>query len=216
VWSEPIDEEIMLNIKTLQQLESWGFLLLPRSHKESLGNGGLLVVMHHTPQNAHFESETIHLMLKTPGQAISQTCLTARSEFTTVHEMGVGVIRLEDAGHNAVEFFTFGGLVSADQKEDETVYFFKSDAPIILLDSQQTTVDTQFAVEVQGILAHEKASQHLGNSELAAQLMASTPHALYAEMVARVLQKVEKNAGIRQTHTNLYHALQKEHTRLSG
>jgi hypothetical protein len=197
----------MTEKSTLRQLEQWGFLRLPAPYPTSLGAGGLLVLIHDNVPNQQFDPQGIHCMLRVPDGSMSLTVLRAGGKLRSLHQVGAGEIRLVDAARESHRFFTFGGTVSPEHDSEESVYYFKSSAPILSLNGNE--LESQLAVEAEAMLAVERAHSRLDDATFDAHIADQKADDLYR----RVLQYVVDRHTVGSQNA-LYHAVQAELKRL--
>lgn len=193
----------MTTPSTLHQLEQWGYLLLPPPHPNSLGFGGLLVLIRDTPVEALFCPRTIVCNLGTSGAPPVRSALTTGIKPSELQQVGAGAIRVTGTAGEMQHFFSFGGTVSAESYTNETVYFFHSPAPILALRGHD--VASQFAAEAEAWLALEQARLQLKDEPFSAYLAELTAPKLYAQALQHVV-----NVHVPHVDEELLHAVKAE------
>jgi hypothetical protein len=175
----------MLSTSTLNQLEEWGYLLLPPVHPNSLGFGGLLVLIRDTPVEAIFCPRTIVCSLGTSAAPPARSVLTTGVTPPEAQQVGAGAIRVVGKAGETQHFFSFGGTVSAESHPHEIVYFFQSPAPILALRGHD--VASLFAAEAEAMLAVDQARLKLTDEKFSAYLSEQAPLALYKQALQHVV-----------------------------
>lgn len=194
----------------LQQMEHWGYYLLPKSHSESPGYTGLLVAIRETPTGEHFDPESIHLRIIEDNKGADWDTFRLKLLFQKSKHIGLGQVSLRDRIDKRVKFFTFGGFLEATSIPGETVYSLRSPAPILDLNESPESVAEQLAFETEAMIAEQKArwgSNERGFSQRLAQI---SPLELYLAVLHAILQRYELSLALHRSFHQLYAALLEE------
>jgi hypothetical protein len=199
----------MNELPLLQQMEHWGYYLLPKSHPDSLGYTGLLVAIREKPTGMHFDPVTLHLRLRQDEQARWGTLgLESAVEKSTF--VCPGRVILRDRKLKEVEFFTFGGSLEALSVPAESVYSLRSPAPILAVTEMLESPADQFAFDTEVMLARFNAKWGLDEEGFERRLAQVTATQFYLANFHAILQRYEKSRALREQHHHFYHVLLKE------
>jgi hypothetical protein len=191
----------------LQQMEHWGYYLLPKSHPESPGYTGLLVAIRETPTGEHFDPESIHLRIIEDNKETDWDTFRLKLLFLKSRHTGPGQVSLRDRTGKRANFFTFGGFLEATSIPGETVYSVRSPAPILDLNESSESVAEQLAFESEALIAEQKARWGSNERGFSQRLAEITPLEFYLAVLHSILQRYEENSALLLSFQQLYEAL---------
>jgi hypothetical protein len=194
----------------ISQVENWGYILLPPSHPESPGYTGLLVAMRPAPTGKHFDPENLHLHAVTIQNKIEGMTFDRNPTFTTEQRIIVGEIKIADRYNKVVEFFTFGGWLESAKYAQETIYSFRSSAPIMFLTPRVDTPSDQLVSEVQVQLNALRAQWGVHETEFDQRLISISPRNLYEAALRSLLAKYGKSHALHDSFVRFYKLLTRE------
>lgn len=177
----------------LKQIENWGFYLLPKLHRHSLGHTGLLVAIREHPTSAHFDPETLYTRVLYEDGVPEWTTFGLIWHHPQSCRICAGRVILRDRNKKAVEFFTFGGSLESFAVPGETVYSLRSPAPVIELVDRMETPEDAFVIDTEAQLAKLHARWGVDDVGMNRRLGQADPLELYAASVDAVLAQF-KNA----------------------
>lgn len=181
----------------LNRLETLGYYPLPRSHADSPGYSGLLVVLRRKPQG--HEPDKIQLRLHDWDDKTSIAYLHAEMDRPFSHVICPGRIIIHSRQEREVTFYSFGGSIESEVLESETVYSLRSAAPVLELVPKRKTIADLLADETEILFARAKAQQQLSTEELLDRLTKAGPEALYLAVLQTLLSEIE--AGENSKHS---------------
>jgi hypothetical protein len=92
----------------LDEMEDWGYYLLPRAHLHSPGHTGLRIAIRGTPTKLHFDPELVRLRLRDKTGSADWTTLELGSPDQGTRRVCPGRVTVRDRLDKRVHFFTFG------------------------------------------------------------------------------------------------------------
>jgi hypothetical protein len=174
----------------LNQIENWGFYLLPKSHRNSLGHTGLLVAIREHPTDAHFDPETLHVRILDEDGVPEWTRFGLEWHYQKSCRVCAGRVILRDRKKKKVEFFTFGGSLESFAVSDEIVYSLRSSAPIIHVVEKPETPGDAFVFETEVQLAKLRARWSGDDADVYRRMGQADPLKLYLASVDAVLTQL--------------------------
>ncbi len=169
----------------LNRLETLGYYLLPQPHPDSPGYTGLLVVVRKAPFG--HEPEMIRIPLYEWGSKLSIAKLHAEMEEPKTFVICPGKVVVRSKNEREATFYTFGGNLESELLEAETVFSFRSTAPILELVSEEETLVDLLAEETEILFAKTEAQQDLSSKELLVRLVKAGPENVYLAVLQSLL-----------------------------
>ncbi|MCB8937295.1 MAG: hypothetical protein H6655_02695 [Ardenticatenaceae bacterium] len=176
----------------LNRLETLGYYSLPRSHAGSPGFGGLLVVLRQQA-NGH-QPESIHLHLHDWDGQTPRVSLHANGNQSLSHIVCPGPISIHSRQKQEATFFSFGGTLESEVFANETVFSFRSPAPILELSFAQDTIADQMADETEALMARAAATHQISTNQLLNRLVSAGAEAVYVAVLQALLIQVTQTA----------------------
>lgn len=156
--------------------EQLGYRFHPPVSEHDLGHPQLDVVIRPTPTGEHFDPESVTCLMATPD---GSTRLYIVHPWTqeTAYRLCAGEIDIEDARHEHVKAFTFGGELRIDSDTRRTVCQIISPAPLLEHARQTLSPEEHLIEEVAILFAERRAAQD--DDAFERRLAAADPTALY-------------------------------------
>lgn len=193
----------------LEQMEHWGYYLLPRTHADSPGYTGLLVALREHPTFKHFDPESLSIPLVRPDGRIEETRMTLEHPSASPR-VGIGPVALTDRKNKQERFFTFGGTLESTSVPGETVYSLRSSAPILWLSAQGNCGGDHLASETGLLLAETRAGFRESEDEFFRQLSTLEPLALYVACLYSIFEDYEHAPDLRDAFPECHLVLHEE------
>lgn len=195
-------------------MADWGYYLLPKSHPDSPGFGGVAIAMRQTPTEQHFDPELIELRMIEQSEG-TWTTLTFYSSLNGNKEVQPGRIIIIDRFEKHVEFFTFGAMVEEIRGLHDVVFVFTSDAPVLVVTGDTNDPGDQIASEADELLARRQALQ-MRHVMPGMPVTVHTQFAknLYQTSLMETIQHYERVAMLKWARPRVYAALLHERARL--
>lgn len=190
----------------LRQMEDWGYYLLPKTHSNSLGYGGLLVALRPKPTRLHFDPEKLELRLR-EGDVVNWVTLNFHSSLREACSVCPGRVTLTDRMNKRIAFFVFGGLLTAGADPGEVVYVLESPAPILELSTKLDSLPDQFAAEVEMMLSMLQARWGTNDQGFAQRLAELEPFQFYTACLESILMRYQHAHSLQESYHGLYVAL---------
>ena len=197
----------MSKISFLQHLETFGYYPLPRTHADSPGYSGLLVVVRKKPQD--HEPERIQLRLHDWTGNTSMVNLHADIDEGQSYIVCPGRISIQSLKEREVTFYSFGGSIESEVLAEETIYSLRSTAPVLELVTARETSADLLADEAEILIAETMAQQRLSTDEMQHRLVKAGPEAVYLAVLQSLVGEDEESA-VAQLHPDLFKVLQNE------
>ena len=192
----------------LHKLHNLGYYLLPRTHAHSPGHSGLLVLLHSGPGgDVAFVPHAIETRVVGHDAAVHWTSFEASTPVSSVRTVAPGKFVLRDAAHQEAEFFVFGGALTAESTEGGTIYSLYSRAPVLAMSRTSHTVATHLAVEVEVLLAEQRALLYADEQSFLQRLVEVEAFPLYLTCLQTILNHYEQVTALRRQYVDFYHAL---------
>ncbi len=183
----------MDNYTFLQRLEALGYYTLPRSHSESPGYTGLLVVIRQAPHG--HEPLRVQIPLHDRNGRTSTVNLHAEIGQALSQVVGPGKIVIRSGQGREATFYSFGGNLESEALAGETVYSLRSAAPILELVSERETIGDLLAEETEILFAQAEAQLRLSSEELLDRLIRTGSEAVYLAVLQSLLAEEEDPAA---------------------
>ncbi len=194
----------------VDQMEHWGYHLLPQFHPHCPGYQGLLVAIRGTPTREHFDPETIQVLLFSPGNGIQEESLNL---FTPLHKPQIvcpGTIVLCDRRSKQECFYCLGGTIESSTVPGEIVYTLRSTAPVLWLTKKGDSIADQLAAEFGALIAQARAASGQGDDAFYSRLAAIEPLALYSAGIYSIFADYEHQVDLRDSYPELHTLLHEE------
>ncbi len=205
----------MTNLTDLQQLEHWGYTLIPTDHPACPSYSGIVVMMQEHPDpNAFLSPVSLHIhTVEKDGHAYWET-IHADNKWLPFHSLCPGKFHIRDTQGNETTFFSFGANIELEQQQGKTIFTICSAAPILELSQNRTTLATDFAEEVECLLARLEAKwmiQHEDHLDFFAYMTHNfSPLQLYAASIRTLLTHFNEMPALRHSNPKLHHLLEEE------
>ena len=193
----------------VDQVENWGFYVLPKSHPNSPGHSGLLVAIRETPTRMHFDPETV--CLQTVNQDGSPHWRTYRIGPPLARSVRVCPtdVRVFDRLSKEIEFFTFGGSLDSVSVPGETVYSLRSPVPVLQLTNMSGSLPNQLASETEALVAELRAKE-ADEQDFTRRLSRVDPFQFYVATLRTILASYRRSPSLRESFKDLYTMLLEE------
>lgn len=194
-----------------QRLRNLGYFLLPRTHEHSPGHSGLLVLLQDNPApGVAFVPHSMHACVVGHDGAVHWTSFEPTTTVTSVRDVAPGKVILRDRDNQDVEFFVFGAALTAEAAHEGTIYSLHSRAPVLATNRTHHSVATHLAVEVEVLLAEQRARLYAAEESLLQCLVQIDPFLLYETCLQAILTRYEQVPPLRHQYPDFFHALQVE------
>jgi len=201
----------------LQQMENWGYLTLHQPHPHSPGYGELLIALRKTPTGLHFDPASVRLQVCDEHGSIRQAVLTLEPFLEPSREMLLetqhvcpGMVIIRDRKDKRIDFFTFGGSLSATLGSGEAIYSLRSPAPILKVTGLPENVAGRLAVETEALIGESQAKWKTEQEEFLCQLAQADPSLFYIASVNSILTHGEEHPVLREEDPALYSLVHSE------
>jgi hypothetical protein len=192
----------------LRKLHNLGYYLLPRTHADSPGHSGLLVLLHEGPRpDVAFVPHSLQTRIVGQDGTIHWATFEAGTTFPSVRSVVPGKMILRDENGNEVEFFVFGGSLTAGVADGDTVYSFYSRPPVLPVSRTYHNVATHLAVEVEVLLAEQRAALLTADQAFLGRLVDADAFRLYLSCLDAILRRYTQVPDLRRHYNDFYHAL---------
>jgi hypothetical protein len=191
----------------IAQLENLGYALLPKLHPESPGFSGLLVAIRQEPTNAHYDPESISLLIRNRNSLASKISFTLTSFCADMVQVCPGTVILTDRRGKRIDFFTFGGQLETTDRPEERIFFLYSPVPILEIFNDLNSFSDQLAFEVEGLLARQHAQWARDDEGFARKMAQVDPTQLYLASLHEILARYGHNRDLRNSWSDFYSKL---------
>lgn len=168
--------------------EQLGYCFHPPADPHELGHPQLDVVLRATPTGEHFDPETLACFVATASGSMKLHVLHPWTQDTT-YRICAGEIVIEDARHEQVKAFTFGGTLHIDSDARRTVCRLASPAPLLEHARQALSLEEHLIEEVAILFAQRRAVQD--DDVFDRRLAAADPLLLYRACLVALHSKFE-------------------------
>jgi hypothetical protein len=168
--------------------EQLGYCFHPSADPHGLGHPQLDVVLRPTPSGEHFDPEALMCLVATANGSARLHVAHPWIQDTT-YRVCAGEIAIEDARHEQVKAFTFGGTVQIDTDARRTVCRLASPVPLLQHSQQALALDEHLIEEVTILFAERRAVQDEDDFER--RLAAADPLRLYQACLKILNEKFE-------------------------
>jgi hypothetical protein len=195
----------------LTKLENLGYYPLPRTHAGSPGHSGLLVLLHAGGHpDAAFVPHSLHAWVIGQDKSVHWMSFEADTMFSSVRTVTPGKIVLRDQDSREVEFFVFGGALTAGAVAGGAVYSFHSHAPVLTISRTYHNIATHLAVEVEVLLAEQRAALLAEEQAFLQGLAEIDPFRLYLSCLDAILTRYGQVTALHRRYHDFFQALQAE------
>lgn len=166
-----------------------GYTFTHEKHSIERGFPNLRVFLRQTPSGTHFDPESMSLTSVTDGKP-NDVIIHHPTQLHGEMKVLAGRVVLTDRRQHKVEFFTFGGMLTVDQKSDYVECTLNSDAPIYLLDDRESA-SALFAEDAEIMLAERRAAFIPHEEEFDKRLIEIDPFHLFVAVLHEIAEKLE-------------------------
>ncbi len=156
--------------------EHLGYYFHPLAEAHAIGYSQLDVVIRPAPTGEHFDPESCLCPVVGDGK-LSRLHVVHPWTQELDYRVGAGDIILENARHEQVKAFTFGGALRVDSFSQRTLCQIVSPAPLLEHARQTSSLPGQLIEEVQILFAERRAAQD--DDTFDRRLTAADPLQLY-------------------------------------
>lgn len=156
--------------------EKLGYCFHPPAGEHDIGHPQLDVVIRAVPTGEHFDPESFTCLMTTAGES-ARLHVTHPWTQETTYRICAGEIDIEDARHEHVKAFTFGGTLHLDSDARRTICQIVSPAPLLERARELLSPEEQLIEEVQILFAERRAAED--DDALDRRLAAAEPLQLY-------------------------------------
>jgi hypothetical protein len=168
--------------------EQLGYCFHPPADPHELGHPQLDVVIRSTPTGEHFDPESCTCPIATASGSTKLAIVHPWIQDTT-YRISAGEIVIEDARHEQVKAFTFGGTLQIESDARRTVCRLASPAPLLEHARQTLSLEELFIEEVLILFAQRRAVQD--DDVFESRLAAADPLQLYQACLLALQAKFE-------------------------
>ncbi len=166
--------------------EQLGYCFHPPVSEHDLGHPQLDVVIRSTPTGEHFDPESFTCLV-TMASGIAQLHVTHPWIQETTYRVCAGELVIEDARHEQVKAFTFGGALQIDSDVRRTICQLTSPAPLLEHSRRALSLEEHLIEEVAILFAQRRATQD--DETFERRLAAVDPSALYQACLNALSEK---------------------------
>jgi len=138
--------------------EQLGYYFHPPIDEHDIGHPQLDVVIRPAPTGEHFDPESFACLMTTASGS-ARLHVTHPWTQETTYRVCAGEIDIEDARHEHVKAFTFGGTLGIDSDARRTLCQLVSPAPLLEHARGNSSLQEQLIEEVQILFAERRAAQ---------------------------------------------------------
>jgi hypothetical protein len=191
----------------LNEMEDWGYYLLPQAHSHSPGYTGLHIAIRGTPTKLHFDPEAIRLRLRDNNGNANWITLKLGSPDQGPGRVCPGRVIVRDRMDKRVHFFSFGGSLEVASTRGVIVYSLHSQAPILELTEPEESIPDQLACETEALMAELQSRWGSNDAGFAQRLAQVDPLQFYLASVHSILLRYRQSRALRESFEDLYDAL---------
>lgn len=201
-----------MNTQEKNNLPKIGYLYHYPRLDHATDNFRLDIFVSSTVTELHFDVEHAFFSVATLGDGIEKIKIRHNEFSEKKQQVCAGLVIMEDRNKVKKEAFTFGGNLTVDMQETQTVCVLTSPAPILDL-ADATPLQRIFVEELEIIFA-ERAAIYTNHHDYEKHLIAANPRDLYLASLESLLKKFEKFPRMDQSQRDFSHFLQTEKARL--
>ena len=177
--------------------EQLGYCFHPPVDPHDLGHPQLDVVIRATPTGEHFDPESFTCLSATATDLTKLHVIHPWTEGTT-YRVGAGEIAIEDARHEVLTAFTFGGALQIETDARRTVCRLASPAPLLEHSKQSLSLEEHLIEEVLILFAQRRAVQD--DDDFERHLAAADPLLFYRACLQALHSKFEEFPATDELH----------------
>lgn len=166
--------------------EQLGYAFHPAVDPHGIGHPQLDVVIRPTPTREHYDPESFTCLIATTGGTAPLHVPHPWNQETT-YRVCAGEIVIEDARHEQVKAFTFGGTLRIDSDARRTICQLTSPAPLLERSRQTLSLEEHLLEEVAILFAQRRAAQD--DDVFERRLAAADPLQLYHACLVALNEK---------------------------
>jgi hypothetical protein len=190
-------------------MQSWGYYLEPKAHTFSPGYAGISVAVRATPTHRHYDPETITLFLLNQGD-VERTQLGIRSRSTMVRCVCPGRVTLRDRHQKRTDFYTYGAKLSTVSGQNETIFRFVSNAPVLWLGEAGDSFPMHLDAQTEAILAGIHTQWRRQDDLFARRLAEVEPMDLYLATLRSIEERYVRYPVLQVSFNYFYGRLRRE------
>ncbi len=194
----------------IEQMENWGYHLLPQFHPKCPGYEGLRVAIRERPTRRHFDPETIQLSLFSPGKPVQEESLNLLTPLHKPQIVCPGTVVLIDRRGKQESFYLLGGTIESASVPGEIVFTIRSTAPVLWLTKKGESICDQLAAELGALIAQVRATSGESDDEFFGRLASIEPLALYTAAIYTIFSDYEHQADVRESYPEVHSLLHEE------
>ncbi len=168
--------------------EQLGYCFHPPADPHELGHPQLDVVIRSIPTGEHFDPESFTCLIATASGSTKLNVVHSWAQDNT-YRVCAGEIDIEDARHEHVKAFTFGGTLQIISDDRRTICQITSPAPLLEHARQTLSLEELFIEEVLILFAQRRAVQD--DDVFDCRLAAADPLLLYRACLMALRDKFE-------------------------
>jgi hypothetical protein len=166
--------------------EQLGYYFHPPLPAQAIGYSQLDIVIRPAPTGEHFDPESFICPILAAGELARLHVMHPWTE-EPAYRVGVGEVIIEDARHEQVKAFTFGGALRVDSYSQRTLCQLVSPAPLLEHARPTSGLQEQLIEEVQILFAERRAAQD--DETFDSRLAAADPLPLYRACLVALNEK---------------------------
>jgi hypothetical protein len=177
--------------------EQLGYCFHPPTAEHALGYPQLDVVIRPIPTGEHFDPESVTCLIATASGSAKLHVVHPWTQ-DNIYRVCAGEIDIEDARHEHVKAFTFGGELRLDSDARRTVCQIVSPAPLLEHARQTLSLEEYLIEEVIILFAERRAVQD--DDVFDRRLAAAEPLQLYRACLAALAEKFAHFPATAEVH----------------
>ena len=126
------------------------------------------------------------------------------------HVVCPGRIVIRSHQEREATFYSFGGTLESEVYSEETVFSFRSNAPVLELLPEEETLADLLAEETEVLFARAEARHQFSTQQLLDRLVTAGPEAVYQAVLQSLLPDDEETADTHRHPTSFINMLQSE------
>lgn len=201
-----------MNSQKPQELPKIGYLVHYPDTKHPTDKFRMDIYLSSQPTEKHFDVLKVSIPVLSPQD--SNLKVLHPWEFEREFKACAGVVVLEDRKGKKVEALTFGGQLSIESREHQTICTLVSSAPILLA-SETAPLQSLFVEEVEILLAEQRAKGS-PRTDYQHKICQADPLLLYQACLNELNAKLEGLQGRHEVYHDLQVYLHTQQHRLSA
>ncbi len=180
--------------------EHLGYSFHPPADAHDIGHPQLDAVIRPTPSGEHFDPESFACLVAANADTTQLHVVHPWTQETT-YRACAGEIVIEDARHEQVKAFTFGGTLQIDSDVRRTICRLISSAPLLAHSKQTLSLEELLIEEVAILFAQRRAAQD--DDAFERKLAAVDPPQLYHACLNELNEKFTNFPATDDAHRRL-------------